>query len=137
MPNSCTPVYVHFVWATFDWEPTIRPEWEERLYGAIAAKCEELQAGLLAVNGMADHIHVLVRLPATISLAEMAKFLKGTTSHLINSEMRPPLRFQWQGAYYANSVSRSELDIVCAYIRNQKRHHREDSVNPEWERTEE
>jgi putative transposase len=137
MPNSFTPVYVHFVWATFDREPLILPEWETRLYAAIVTKCDELRASLMAVNGMADHIHVLLRLPATISLAEMAKYLKGASSHPINNEMRPPDKFQWQGAYYANSVSKSELDTVCAYIRNQKRHHSENTVEPDWERTEE
>jgi putative transposase len=137
MPNSYTPVHIHFVWATFDRQPLILPEWEHRLHAAIGKKCETLRAQLLAVNSMPDHVHVLVRLPATVSLAQMAMHLKGATSHLINSQIRPPVRFQWQGAYAAFCVCPEGLDAACAYIRNQKRHHSENSVHPEWERTEE
>jgi putative transposase len=96
MPNSYTPVHIHFVWATFDRKPLLLPEWENRLHGAIGKKCEDMRAQLLAVNSMPDHMHVLVRLPATVSLAQMAMHLKGVTSHLINSQMQPDAKFQWQ-----------------------------------------
>ena len=137
MPNSYTPVHIHFVWATFDRKPLLLAKWENRLHGAIGKKCEDLRAQLLALNSMPDHMHVLVRLPATVSLAQMVMHLKGATSHLINSQMQPRVKFQWQGAYAAFCVCEDGLDAVCSYIRNQKRHHRDNTINPEWECPEE
>ena len=138
MPNSYTPVYIHFVWATFDRQPIIRSEWETRIYAAIARKCEELHVGLFTLNGIENHVHVLVRLPATLTLAQIAQYLKGVTSHLVNHELAPGSVFRWQGSYSAFPVENGErLDTVAAYIRNQKQHHAENSVFPEWKRTEE
>lgn len=138
MPNSYIPVYIHFVWATFDRQPLIKLEWENRLYAAIARKCEELRIGLVAANGTENHIHVLVRFNAVLTLAQIAQHLKGATSHLINHELAPGSSFRWQGSYSAHPVERGErLDIVAAYIRNQKQRHAENSVFAERERTEE
>ena len=130
-------VFLHLVWATWDREPSIDPEWEKRLYAAIAAKCKEKNCPAYAVNGVADHIHVLLRLPATLSLAEAAQHLKGATSHLINAEFAPRKPFRWQASYGAHAVETQNIDRVRAYILNQKKHHADNKVIPEWEQTQE
>ncbi len=73
MPNSHTEVYVHFVWATWDREALITPQLEIQLYDCIRARCRDMQAHLLACGGVADHLHLLLRLPATRSLCEVVK----------------------------------------------------------------
>src|SRR5579862_754485 len=98
MPNSYTELYMHLVWATWDRQPLITPEMEARLYTCIATCCRDLQAHLVAIGGVSDHLHVLVRLPVTLTVAQLAKDLKGTSSHFITHALACP-DFRWQGAY--------------------------------------
>ncbi len=133
MSNSHTEAYVHFVWATWDREPTLTPDVEARLYACIAARCRELQAHLLAIGGVADHLHVLLRLPATLTVAQAASDLKGASSRFATRDLNLPA-FRWQGAYSARSVSPQGTGDVCAYIEDQKRHHADKTTYHEWER---
>jgi putative transposase len=135
LPTSYIRVAVHFVWATWDRTPSIRPEWEERLYAAIAAIGKQKNCPVYAVNGTTDHLHVLARLDANTSLAALVQQMKGSTSHLINQAFAPSEPFRWQGAYAAFSVDKENIDRVRAYVLNQKAHHAADTSLPDWERT--
>src|SRR5580700_10916632 len=103
MPNSHTEVYVHFVWATWDRQPLITPDIEPRLHNCIRARCRDLQAHVHAVNGIADHVHVVVRLPATMSIAAIAGDIKGASSHFATHALGAA-EFRWQGGYFAEGV---------------------------------
>ena len=132
--NSYNRVYVHFVWATWDREKLITPEYEIVLYRSIAAACRKLKGQPLEIGGTVDHIHVLVRLPGTVCTAEMAKEMKGSSSHLLNTLHPSPRPFRWQGSYAASSVSRSAVPTIRDYIRNQKAHHAANTIQMEYER---
>ncbi len=121
--NNYTQLYVHLVWATWDRLPLITPGVEPSLYGAIAAKCEEMRCRPLAIGGMPDHVHVLVSLPTTVTIAEVVKGIKGSTSHLMTHVLVPDASFKWQGSYGAFTVSKSGVERVMAYIRAQEAHH--------------
>jgi REP element-mobilizing transposase RayT len=134
MPTSCTHVYVHFVWATWNKAPLITPDLEPRIYACIAAKCDELVCQLIDIGGTEDHVHCLVRLHATISVAGLAKHMKGASSHLVTHAAASDQGFKWQGTYGAFSVSPSDIDQVRAYIQRQKEHHAHGDTWPDWER---
>jgi putative transposase len=123
MYSNYTQLYLHLVWATWNRLPLISDEVESRLYAAIAAKCRELQCQPLAVGGIADHVHVLVRIPTTITVADIAKGIKGSTSHLMTHDVTPDVAFKWQGSYGAFTVSKSGVERVVEYIQHQKTHH--------------
>jgi REP element-mobilizing transposase RayT len=72
----------------------------------------------------ADHAHVLVDLPATMAMDEVAQLLKGASSHWVNESNLVPGKFGWQRGYGAFSVSHSGVDEVCGYIAKQEEHHR-------------
>ena len=132
MPNSHTEVYIHLVWATWDRQPLITPAIETRLYNQIRSRCRNMQAHLHAIDGISDHIHLLIRLPATLSISEIVKDLKGTSSHFATHLLACP-DFRWQGAYSAFSVGPEGVETVCSYIENQKKHHTQQSIIDEWE----
>jgi putative transposase len=123
MYNNLTQLYLHLVWATWDRVPLITPQVESQLYAAIAAKCNELKCLPLAIGGMPDHVHVLICFQATITVAVIAKNLKGSTSHLMNHVLMTGMEFRWQGSYGAFTVSKNGVERVIAYIRAQKTHH--------------
>jgi REP element-mobilizing transposase RayT len=131
-----TQLYVHLVWATWQRLPLLTAALEAPLYSALAAKCSELRCRLLAVGNVEDHLHVLVQLAATVSVAELVKHLKGSSSHLLNHEALAQ-GFKWQGAYGAFTVSKKALPAVTAYCRDQKDHHAQRTTYAVLERCEE
>lgn len=135
MRKPYTQLFIHLVWATWDRLLLIRPDYEPRLYSAIVRKCEALHCKVIAVNGVADHVHVLTYIPATITIADLVQHIKGSTSHLMNHEIAPERRFKWQGAYGAFSVSKMMTDKVATYVRNQKQHHRDRQLVDELEQS--
>lgn len=78
-------------------------------------------------------MHVLVRLPATLAVADLAKHLKGTSAHLLAQTLHPDQFFKWQGGYGAFSVSVSHVERVAHYIAHQRDHHTTSTLIPAWE----
>jgi putative transposase len=78
----------------------------------------------LAAGGVADHVHVLLSLPATMSISKAMQLVKGNSSKWIH-ETFPELRsFAWQQGYASFSISVSAIEETRSYIRNQEKHHR-------------
>lgn len=116
--------------------PLIKADIENALYAALARKCAELKCEALAIGGIEDHVHILVRLHPAVSVAHLAQKVKGYSSHFMAHEVIPDEFFKWQGAYRAFTIRKSEVPSVSAYIQNQRRHHQEKSLQKEWENIE-
>ena len=92
-----------------------------------------MRIDLLAVGGMGDHVHLLVQLPSTVSIADAVKQLRGSSSHFTNHEVEKTAGFRWQGSYGAFSVSERILPRVRHYIVNQEEHHRTGKLHRAYE----
>jgi putative transposase len=122
---------VHFIWSTAKREPTIHRDWEQRLYPYIGGILENSRSKLLCAGGMQDHIHLLVSLHSSLSLADAANLMKSNSSRFIHDELRFP-SFDWQKGYAAFTVSISVKETVRHYIQNQKKHHERRSFKEEY-----
>jgi REP element-mobilizing transposase RayT len=123
MPRSWTQNYYHAVFSTKHREPSIETELEERLHPFLGGVARDLRCTPIAINGMADHVHVLVRYPSDLSHADLLRHLKGRSSRWIH-ETFPRLRsFAWQEGYGGFTLNTSILDATAEYIRTQKQHH--------------
>ncbi len=116
-------VFIHLTWSTWDRLPLLVGETERGVHRSFSAECMRLKIDLLAIGGVENHVHLLLRLPATISLSALLKQLKGTAAHLITHQIAPSEFFKWQGGYAAFSVSPRHLRQVADYIANQRHHH--------------
>ena len=123
---------VHFVWGTANRQPLIHKSWRDRLHAYMGGILENKKAKLLAAGGIADHVHVLASLHATVSLAELAGALKANSSRWIHENVPPCAAFAWQEGYGAFSVSKSMEPTVKAYVKNQEEHHRQRSFREEF-----
>jgi REP element-mobilizing transposase RayT len=106
----------------------------DRLWPYLGGIARENKIRALAIGGAADHVHMLVSLPATLSVAKAVQLLKGNSSkwiHEIFSEMRS---FEWQEVYGAFDVSVSATDATVEYIRNQLGHHRKWGFREEFKK---
>ncbi len=125
----------HFVWATKNRLPLITPTVEERLWPYIGSKCKELGYKLHAVNGTEDHIHILVELSPTATVADAAKNIKGASSHYINKESGLSETLYWQDGYGVVTLRQAEIPQVVRYIQRQKEHHRAGKLSEILEQT--
>ncbi len=133
MRRNKLALFVHLVWATWDRLPLVTPEIERRVYRNIEAEALGLGCKVLALNGMPDHVHLVVSLPSTVTIANLAKQCKGVSSHFVNETLKPEAGFKWQGTYGAFSVSRWDVDKIVGYVKRQKEHHAAGELAPEWE----
>jgi putative transposase len=123
MPSYIS-MLAHFVWSTKGREPLILPSWRDDLYGYIGGILRNKKATLLEIGGMPDHIHLLVALPSTLSLAEAVNVVKSNSSKWVHENIEQGKGFGWQERYGAFSVSKSAEGRVRNYIAGQEEHHR-------------
>lgn len=121
--------YYHIIWATKNREHLIKPNYEASLFACIADKTARLNCSLLAINGIADHIHIAVSIPPSMMVAQWVGQVKGVSSHLLNTQFAPTPRFAWQESYGVMTFGKRHLDEVKAYIEHQKDHHSNNTVN--------
>src|ERR1700741_44023 len=134
MPHSYIALNTHVVFSTKDRTAQIDSSLEERLYPYIGGILRELNGKLLAVNGVDDHIHLLLAIPATESMAEIVRKVKASSSKWIHDTFPERASFAWQRGYAAFSVSNSQLSHVVRYIERQKIHHEKVTFRDEFVR---
>ena len=88
-----------------------------------------LGAESIAIGGTQNHVHLLLRLPPNIAVAEATQKIKANSSRWL----REAGKWQgWQEGYGSFSVGASHVGAVCRYIRNQPRHHADKSFEDEF-----
>ncbi|MBL7816464.1 MAG: IS200/IS605 family transposase [Saprospiraceae bacterium] len=132
MANTYTQLHVQLVFAVKYREGVIGKEWEERLYTYITGIVQNFNHKVLAINGMSDHIHILVGMRPTQSISELMEAIKGSSSKWINQEKFLKTKFAWQEGYSAFSYTKSHVPQVQKYIFNQKEHHKKESFLDEY-----
>ena len=105
---------------------------KERVWAFIGGIARENKMKALGVGGMADHVHLLVSIPTTLSIAKGIQLIKGGSSIWIHTTFPEMRDFAWQEGYGAFSVSVSNLADTKVYIENQAEHHRGKSFQEEY-----
>jgi REP element-mobilizing transposase RayT len=131
MSHTFTNVLTHVICSTKERIPIITPEIKPRLGAYMGDIIRELNGCPLTIDGTADHAHLLVRLPATLALAEALRLLKANSSKWVNETFSLRRKFAWQIGYAGFSVSQSNVPAVVKYIGNQEAHHRRVSFQDE------
>jgi putative transposase len=131
-------IYLHLVWATWRRQPLVTEEIERAVYRCIEKEVRRLQCNVLAIGGMPDHVHLVVKIRTTVSAAQLAQKVKGVSSTLARDQLLPPdTFFGWQDGYAVFSISRNHVKRVIAYVEDQKRHHSKGTLWTDWEETDE
>jgi putative transposase len=125
MSHTFTANYVHMVFSTSGRLPSIPETRMARLHDYIGGICRKLQVRLVAVGGTSDHLHLLMAIPAKLSISEVATKIKSNSSRWMSR------RFAWQQGYGSFSVSPSSVRVVADYILHQQEHHARRSYEEE------
>ena len=132
MPNTYTQIYIQVVFAVNGRQSLITPSFKEGLFKYIGGTMRNAGQKLIAINGMPDHVHILVGLKPTVAISNLVKDIKVASSRLINDKKWVRGRFSWQEGFGAFSYSQSHLSKVASYIENQARHHARRSFRDEY-----
>jgi putative transposase len=131
--HSFTSCLVHCVWSTKNRAPFLDSNLRSRLWPYLGGIARDNKMKALAVGGVADHVHIPVSVPATLSVANAIQLLKGNSSKWIH-ETFPKLRsFEWQEGYGAFSIGISGVSATSSYIHGQEPHHRTRTFREEFE----
>lgn len=125
---SHTRLLFHIVFGTKDHFPLIDESWENELHAYLTGIVKNHNGNVIAINGMPDHMHLLVRLEPGDFPAFMRE-LKASSSKWAKNHQP---KFSWQRRYGAFTVSESAVDAVRNYIRKQKEHHRKRTFEDEY-----
>ncbi len=132
MAHTFSELLSHVIFSTKGRAASIDDELKPRLHSYIGGIIRELGGTAIAVGGTADHVHIFLRLPPSLSISDAMRVVKTNSSRWIH-ETSPNLRsFAWQAGYGAFSVSESNRHTVIDYIENQEEHHRRTSFQEEY-----
>ncbi|MFT5470827.1 MAG: putative transposase [Verrucomicrobiales bacterium] len=132
MPQSLHSNFVHIIFSTKNRERNITGNIAARIYSYLAGIVKDHGAVPISINGMPDHVHLLVKSSKNISDADFLKELKGGSSRWINDTNLVSGQFKWQAGYGWFSVSPKDTDQVESYIRNQAEHHKVTTFEDEF-----
>ena len=134
--GSFTKLTYHIVFGTKFRRKSICNEFVEPLYEYIGGTIRNRKGSLIQIGGVEDHLHLLVTLPPTITVADAVRDIKANASKWVNENREetknPGDNFEWQIGYGAFTVSYSHIEIVREYIQGQRRHHRTKSFDEEY-----
>lgn len=132
MANTYTQIHLQFVFAVKHRYGLIDASFKEELYQYITGIIKNNNHKLLCINGMPDHVHILIGMRPTQSISDLLQDIKGNSSKWINEKKFLKVKFEWQEGYGAFSYSKSEINSVIKYIQNQEEHHTTKSFQEEY-----
>ena len=124
--------YFHCVFSTQDRRPHITVQLRERLWPFLGGIARENKVKALSIGAVADHVHLLLSLPATMPIAKAMQLIKGGSSKWVHETFADQRLFAWQTKYGAFGVSLSQVDGVINYIEKQEEHHRKMTFQEEF-----
>jgi len=132
MAGTFSQIYIQVIFAVKGRKSLIAPAFEEELYKYITGVIKNKDQKLLAINGMSDHIHILIGMRPTCCLSDLVREVKKSSNEFIKDKKFTKHKFEWQSGYGAFSYSHSSLTQVITYINNQKIHHRKFTFKDEY-----
>jgi len=131
MSSTHLSLHYHLVFGTKNHETVIASAWRERLHAYLGGVVRTLGGVPEAVGGVSDHVHLLVGLRATHTLADVLREIKSVSSAWVHEDVGART-FAWQEGYGAFTVSASQLGNIRAYVQQQEEHHRTRTFRDEY-----
>lgn len=134
MANSFLSLQIHLVFSTKNRERWINESIEQQVWSYLAGIIRAHDSKAIQIGGFDDHIHILMSIPATITISDLVKRIKGESSKWISNQWPHMRDFRWQDGYGAFTLGQSQIADTVAYIRNQRAHHQSKTFEGEYRR---
>jgi len=132
MPQSLSYILTHIVFSTKDRAPMLDATVRPALHAYLATVARNVDCECFRVGGVADHVHLAVRLSRTLTMAKLIEELKTSSSKWLKTQSPALASYAWQRGYGAFSVGPSDLNALLQYIDNQEEHHRTRTFQDEY-----
>ncbi|MBK8954182.1 MAG: IS200/IS605 family transposase [Saprospiraceae bacterium] len=132
MANTYTQLYVHVVFAVKGRTNIISTKWKEKLYQYITGIVTNKNQKLMIINGMPDHVHILIGIKPDCNLSELIRDIKSNSSRWVNENKHVVGKFEWQTGYGAFTIGQSQIATIAKYILNQEAHHKKKTFREEY-----
>jgi REP element-mobilizing transposase RayT len=131
-PGTFTQMYIQLVFAVKNREALLHKNIRNKVFEYMSGIITGMNHKSIIVNGMSDHVHILLGLNPSKSVSETVYTIKRSSSLFINKEKLCRGKFAWQEGYGGFSYGRSQLDAVYNYILNQEKQHQKTSFREEY-----
>ena len=132
MANTYTQIHVHVVFAVKGRASLVPPAHADELYRYITGIVSQQGQKLLAINGMPDHVHLLIGLRPDKALSDLVREIKSSATAFVNNKKWLRDKFAWQEGFGAFSYAASQLPAVVRYIQRQPEHHARRTFGEEY-----
>jgi len=132
MANTFSQIYIQTVFAVNGRLSLITPDFKEELHRYITGIVTKKNQKLIQINGMSDHLHLLIGLRPSMALSDLVRDIKSDSSEWVNRRKLGRGKFGWQEGFGAFSYGQSQLDTVVRYIQNQEAHHQKRTFQNEY-----
>ena len=132
MSHSLNLLYIHYIYSTKNRKPLIHEKFEQKLWAYKGGIAKQHSCTPIAIGGVEDHVHCLIRLSPLINSSKLVQLIKGGSSKWVNDQFFPDRTFRWQKGCGAFTVSPSGVRSLSRYIQNQKIHHKKVSFQKEF-----
>jgi putative transposase len=132
MPQSLSLVIIHLIFSTKDRYPFLGPAIRPHLHAYLATVARSADCECYRVGGVADHVHLAIRLGRTVTIAKLVEALKTSSSKWLKTESPELAAFSWQRGYAAFSIGPADLEALRHYIHTQDEHHQKKTFQEEY-----
>ncbi|OPZ71715.1 MAG: Transposase IS200 like protein [bacterium ADurb.Bin478] len=132
MANTYTQLYAHVVFAVRGRAHLIAPQWKEELYKYITGIISHKNQKLMVINGMPDHLHLLIGFHPDCALSDLVRDIKANSSKFINEKGWVLGKFAWQTGFGAFTIGQSQISKTANYIEQQETHHKKTTFREEY-----
>ena len=116
----------HLVWIPKYRKRVLQGKVSIRLKNLMYEACKINRWWISALSIMEDHVHMIVQIPPSESVADVVHRFKGGTSRILRKEFPELEEFLWGDSfwadgYFAETVGQVNEDLVRKYIRQQRK----------------
>ncbi len=130
--STYTQIIYQIVFGTKNREHVLTKNKRDDLFKYISGVLENKKCHLYRIGGVEDHIHIVTHLHPSISLSDLVKDIKLSSTDYIKSN-RLFVNFNgWQEGYGAFTYSIKQKDVLIEYVKNQEEHHRIKNFREEY-----
>jgi putative transposase len=101
--GTFSQIYIQIIFAVKGRNSLIKTDWEDELYKYITGIIRNKDQNLLAINGMPDHIHILIGMKPNCCLSDLVREIKKSSNEFIKEKKFSKDIFAWQSGYGAFS----------------------------------
>jgi putative transposase len=130
MSHTSSNIVLHSIFSTQGRRPLLKADFRADLFAYLGGIIREMNATALIINGVSDHVHMLVRIRPVHSAAQIVRVVKANSSRWVHEKWAAG--FAWQTGYGVFSVSESSVPAVTKYIAEQEKHHKKHSFQDEY-----